>query len=338
MKLLIVTQRVDRGDPILGFFHRWLEEFARHCESLTVIGQAVGDHQLPSNVRVLSLRKESGAFKASQVCRFLSLLRKHRREYDAVLVHMTPVWVVIGWPLLPLLRKPLYLWYEIRRGGWVLRCALRHVRKVFSATTDGLPFPSSKNVVLGHGIDTTVFSPGTTADRDPHSLVTVGRLTRIKRHELFLQALASLPPPYRLSIAGGTITTADERYRAELEAFIGARNLQDRVSIRFLRHEELPALLRRAGLYLHAGGGGLDKALLEAMACGCAVVSASEASASLLPPQCRATPEDFTQKVRAALDTPLEERERLGKALRQEVLDHHDLAGLIRRLAEEMRG
>ena len=32
MKLLIITQKVDSADPILGFFHQWVEEFAKHCE------------------------------------------------------------------------------------------------------------------------------------------------------------------------------------------------------------------------------------------------------------------------------------------------------------------
>ena len=29
MKLLLVTQNVDRTDPILGFFHQWVEEIAK---------------------------------------------------------------------------------------------------------------------------------------------------------------------------------------------------------------------------------------------------------------------------------------------------------------------
>ncbi|MEK7218164.1 MAG: hypothetical protein AAB728_01725, partial [Patescibacteria group bacterium] len=74
MNLLIITQRVDRQDPILGFFHRWIEEFALHCKQITVIGQATGDYHFPPNVRILSLRKERGASKMSQIIRFLSLL------------------------------------------------------------------------------------------------------------------------------------------------------------------------------------------------------------------------------------------------------------------------
>ncbi len=37
MRLLITTQKVDKKDPILGFFHRWLEEFDKHRERLRVV-------------------------------------------------------------------------------------------------------------------------------------------------------------------------------------------------------------------------------------------------------------------------------------------------------------
>ena len=67
MKLLILTQKVDKNDPILGFFHRWVEEFARHCEQVTVIALGVGEYDLPQNVRVFSLGKEQHLRDAEKV-------------------------------------------------------------------------------------------------------------------------------------------------------------------------------------------------------------------------------------------------------------------------------
>ncbi len=58
MKLLILTQKVDKNDPTLGFFHRWIEEFANHYENLTIICLEKGIYTLPKNVQVLSLGKE----------------------------------------------------------------------------------------------------------------------------------------------------------------------------------------------------------------------------------------------------------------------------------------
>ena len=38
MKILIVTQKVDQNDDVLGFFHRWLEVFAGKFEEINVKG------------------------------------------------------------------------------------------------------------------------------------------------------------------------------------------------------------------------------------------------------------------------------------------------------------
>ena len=58
MKLLLVTQKVDEDDEVLGFMHRWIEEFAKHCEKVIVVCLREGSHSLPDNVEVHSLGKE----------------------------------------------------------------------------------------------------------------------------------------------------------------------------------------------------------------------------------------------------------------------------------------
>ena len=58
MKLLIITQKVDDHDDVLGFFVRWIEEFAKYVEKVTVVCLQKGTYYLPDNVTVLSLGKE----------------------------------------------------------------------------------------------------------------------------------------------------------------------------------------------------------------------------------------------------------------------------------------
>jgi len=70
MKLLICTQMIDKNDPILGFFHRWVEEFAKHFEHIHVICLKEGQHTLPQNVTVHSLGKEGGESRIKYVIRF----------------------------------------------------------------------------------------------------------------------------------------------------------------------------------------------------------------------------------------------------------------------------
>lgn len=336
MKILIITQAVDRAHPILGFFHRWIEEFAKQCTSVTVIGQQVGDHTLPDNVRVLSLGKEEGHTRLMQIVRFWKLQWTLRKEYEVVFVHMTPVWMVLGTPFWLIMHKQRYLWYEGRRGGWMLRCALFTSHHAFSVTQEGIPFPSSKKRVFGHGIDTSLFSPSSPEEPETGLLVAVGRITPIKRIELFIDMMAHLPSTYRLLLVGMPFAEQDHAYLASLRARAQEKGVDQRWSIQVLPHAEIPSILRRSTLFLHAGGGGLDKALLEAMSCACLVLSASQSARCVLPPHCTADPQNFTDQARTLLSLSWHERLEIGRSLRKRVKQQHNLSVLIRYLIEEM--
>lgn len=335
MKLLIITQKVDRTDPILGFFHRWIAEFAMHCESVVVIGQFVGQHELPKNVTVLSLRKEKGYSTFRQILRFWKLVVLHQSSYNHVFVHMTPVWILLGAHLWIVLRKPMYLWYEIKRGSAKLSIALLFVRKVFAASAHGLPAVSKKQVTVGHGIDIDLFTPDATK-RERRHLVAVGRVTGIKHYEVLFRALSRLPD-CRLTVAGGTVTEADVSVEKGLQSLMHRLGIADRVEMGWVSPENVPQLLQRADCMMHASQGGLDKAVLQAMACGCPVVSTSEAAHSVLPPACRATKESLAENVQNILALSDAERGSLCTDLRTVVQDNHSLEKCIARLVSAMQ-
>lgn len=333
MKLLVVTQAVDRRHPVLGFFHRWLEEFGATCDRVVVVGQHVGEHALPPNVAVRTLGKESGTGIVGQILRFWGFCL--REDYDAAFVHMSPAWIVLGAPIWLLRGKRPYLWYEVRRGGWVLKAAVACSRAVFSATRFGLPWPSPKQRVVGHGIDTALFHPPT-SPRNERELLAVGRVTRIKRLDAIVGCLASLPAEYRLRLIGPVVTDADRAYKAELDALIARSGLRDRVTFETADQRGIADALRRARLFVHGSGGALDKALLEAMSCGCMVVSCSEAAVDTLPPACLATVDALPAAVRSALALPAGEAEAIGAKLRAVVERDHALPRLIDRLVSSM--
>lgn len=336
MRLLIITQRVDPADPILGFFHGWIRAFGERGIEVTVIGQKTGAYDLPESVRVLSLGKEAQKNRMAQILRFWKLIIAQSCSYDRVFVHMTPVWVVLGWPVWFITRKPVYLWYEARGGGWPLVFALRMVHKIFGATDYGLPRNSRRHVIVGHGIDTERFR----ADPGRHQeglLVTVGRVTPVKHYDVLLHALAALPQHCRLRIAGGTFTDRDRREEKRLREWITELRLSSRVAMGWMAPAEIVTLLQDADCMLHACTGGLDKCVLEAMACGCPVVSSSEAASRVLPPMCVAMDEDIAERTRKILSLSPEDRAELSRELRQRVVNGHSLQHLIQRLVEEMR-
>ncbi|MFA7682156.1 MAG: glycosyltransferase family 4 protein, partial [Candidatus Peribacteraceae bacterium] len=303
---------------------------------VTVIAQCVGKHALPKNVHIHSLGKEEGLPRWRQILRFWKLQWSLRGEYDAVFVHMTPIWVLLGCVLWKILRKRMYLWYEIRRGSWRLSAALLCVRTVFTATQHGLPRSSRKQKVVGHGIDLHTYIPNSSL-REPGIIVAAGRITRSKHYDVILHAFAQLPQDCRLLIAGGIITPHDTAEHERLQLLMRDRAITDRVIIQWVPPAEMPSLLCRADLLLHACIGGLDKIVLEAMACGCPVVSSSPATREILPGQCVATEANMAEKARAILAMKHDERDAFAADLRHRVEQNHNLTVLISTLVYDMQ-
>ena len=79
MKLLILTQKVDKNDTTLGFFHRWIEEFSKNYEKIIVICLYKGEYNLPQNVEVYSLGKERGVSKIGYVLNFYKYIYLRNR-------------------------------------------------------------------------------------------------------------------------------------------------------------------------------------------------------------------------------------------------------------------
>jgi GxxExxY protein len=169
MKLLILTQKIDMNDDVLGFFHGWVAEFAKSCEQITVICLKKGENDLPANVKVLSLGKEKleiGYWKLDIIKKlkygfnFFRYLWQERKNYDAVFVHMNQIYVILGGLVWKSLGKKIGLWYTHGAVGLSLRLAEKMADLIFTATSDSFRLKSNKVKVLGHGIDTDKFRGG----------------------------------------------------------------------------------------------------------------------------------------------------------------------------------
>src|SRR3989344_2956701 len=190
MKLLIITQTVDKNHPVLGFFHRWIEEFAKHFEKITVIGNATGIYSLPPNVEVHSLGKypESGIKTSKRdpferivrSIRFLLLVWSLRKNYDAVLVHMTPEHLVLGGPVFKLFGKRAYLWYNHTAESPWLSFAAGFAKNIFHTSPYAATarFPQAKRMPAG--IDTELFRPRG-VKKIPKSMYFQGRVSPAKK-------------------------------------------------------------------------------------------------------------------------------------------------------------
>lgn len=259
MKLLIVTQVVDRGHSNLGFFVKWIDEFSKHCEEVTVIANEVGRYSLPKNVTVFGLGKEGGSSRLARYVKFAALILWFSGRYDTVFCHMNPEYVIAGGWWWKLLGKRIVFWYMHKSVTKRLRLAEQLADVVVTASPESFRLPSEKLHVVGHGIDTDLFRPDPQVVRGTHAL-SVGRLTKSKRHDRAIDIAADMG--VELRIAG------DGPERESLGVYAKAKGA--RVTfLGGLTQEKLRDEYLRAALLIHTSEtGSLDKVLLEALACG----------------------------------------------------------------------
>lgn len=301
MKLLIVTQVIDTEHPILGFFHRWIEEFAKHCEQVHVICLQAGTYSLPANVTVHSLGKESGRGRLAYVVRFYTLIWSLRHEYDQVFVHMNQIYVILGAAFWRATKKRVALWYAHGSIPLTLKIAEKLTNRIFTCSKESFRLNSDKVMVTGHGIDAEHFAPQVHIQKDL-DLITVGRIASAKNLITLVDILAEVRKVYAVSltIVGTAVTESDKAHEVKLRAHITTLGLTEQVHfLGRVSQRELPAVLNRAKIFVTtAQNGSLDKAMLEPMACGLPVVSMAPGSASLPLAAAQVdTATDFTQQI-----------------------------------------
>lgn len=164
-----------------------------------------------------------------------------------------------------------------RRLSRVLGRALRpDVVAVSQAVCEGLAgvFDPAGVKVISNGVDVSRFATTRSQARDalglPHDSVvvgSVGRLERVKGHDVLVRAAALCPPHVRFVVVG------DGGEREPLEALARACGVHERVH--FVGHRDDPARLYAAFdvFCLPSRAEGLPLALLEAQAAGVRVVA-----------------------------------------------------------------
>jgi len=336
MRLLICTQAVDTKDPILGFFHAWIEKFAAECEVVTVICLRKGEHALPSNVEVIALGETGKIRRAFEVC---TVSWGRRKEYDAVFVHMNPEYIAAAGWLWKFLKKRVGLWYVHKSITPVLRYAEKVVDIIFTVSKDTFPLHSSKIQVTGHGVDTELFKP----IAGVHTLfraVSIGRISAKKNTRGIVESFLAFShgkENVALDLYGDPVTKEEKEYDKTLKELLAPEDASKYVHFHgSVIHESVPSTLLGASVFVSLSEtGGIDKAILEAMAMEIPVITTSSAHAPLLSryPQLIAHSGD---DVRTALEyvyaLPHTVRAAIGGDLRQEVVENHSLPKLIKKL------
>jgi len=372
MKLLIITQKVDINDDVLGFFHGWIAEFAKHCEKVTVVCLYEGKHSLTSNVKIFSLRKElhvtrsPRASKASlrgytlreklfvrikYLSNFYRLIIAERSNYGHVFVHMNPIYAILGWPLWKLWGKKISLWYTHKTIDLKLRLAEKLVDKIFTASKSSFRIASTKVNIMGHGIDVQKFKIQNSKfkiDSDYFKIITVGRISPVKDYITLIEAAGILSKEnvnFQIEIIGGPGTPEQYGYYGHLQDVVRYKQLDKMIYfLGKVSNKDITGYLQNAHIFVNMSHtGSLDKAALEAMACELPVLSCNEAIIDDILADYKeklyfekSNPRMLAEKIMALMDMNFEERQALGKELREIVVKEHNLSNLIAKICRSL--
>lgn len=338
MKLLILTQAVDQADSNLGFFHRWIEEFAAHCEFVTVVCLRRGEYRLPSNVRVLSLGKEDGTTKLTRIIRFYKYIFGSKKDYDAVFVHMNAEYAVLGGWLWKRWGKKVSLWYAHKSVTATLQFAMRFIDLVFTVSPESFKIDSAKVRAVGHGIDTELFKPDIREPSLETRIITIGRIAESKHIIEMLEMMDVLHAHgalFSFTIVGEPTNSAEEAYSSKLKQETSRRPYQAKVYMRGgLMHDNLPQVINLHDVFLNFGTtGNIDKAGLEALACGVPVFSTNEHFKEMLQPYglfiSSTHPTLIAEAFEKYVNKGDKEKSAIAATLRNRVVAEHSLERLV---------
>lgn len=353
MNLLMFNLATDADDSILGFTTHWIRALAKHADFIHVITMRAGRVEVPKNVEVYSIGKEKGYSEPRRAGVFYwQLLRILRdKQIDACFSHMAPIFTVLAAPVLKTKGIPIVTWYAHRQVTITLKLAHLLSDRMVSVNESSYPYSHNKLVALGHGITTEIFAPtpnGTKEDNPP-LLLSVARLSPIKDLLTFVYAVHQLQEKgFEVQAAMvGEVPERDRLYAESLRNEVRRLGIDGIVQfVGSMPQNQVVNWYRRCFVHINCAppDHSLDKAALEAMACGKPSLSSTlgfrqtmgEEAHRLLFQHRNA--DDLARKLMTLLELAPSERLRIEGYLRERVVQMHSLRRFAERLVGLLRG
>lgn len=348
MRLLIITQKVSNHDDVLGFFHRWIIEFAKYSNSLTVICLEEGKHDLPSHVKVLSLGKEDGIFRIKYLFNFYKYIWYERKNYDVVFVHMNPIYICLAGLYWRFLGKKILLWYTHKQIDFKLKIAEKISHVIVTASDKSFQILSKKKRVVGHGIDLQkfIYKENYVYNDNLINIVHVGRITPIKNIEVLINALHLLNSSWdrkvRVILVGAPVTKEDVLYFEKIKKIIKDLNLSDKVFFEgSISYDKIYSIYTKADITVNlTPTGGLDKVVIESIASGVPVLTSNKTFISIFENYAKylvfneGDSFDLAQKIKEIFTVV--DKKSLQRFLVEKVKKDYSVEGVVKRIVSYM--
>lgn len=329
MKILIITQKINIDDPVLGFFHNWVKKLAEKFEKITVICLEKGDYELPANVEVLSLGKENNVSKFQYLKNFYKYIYRKKNEYNAVFVHMNQEYVLLGGLFWRLHGKKVFLWRNHTKGNLLTRMAGKFSEKVFYTSSFSYTAKFKNSAMMPVGIDTKKFNSSYAGTKIPNSILSLGRIDPVKNIHILMDALKLINKGLIVNIYGSGTGEYYDRMKKEADKPV--------VFYGDIPNYKTPEIYNQHEIFVNlTHGGSFDKTIIEAMACGCLPIVCNESLKNILDNNFFFFKEDdsknLAEKIKKVLSLSDSEKKNYIEKFRNYVEENHSLD----RLAEDL--
>jgi glycosyltransferase involved in cell wall biosynthesis len=343
MRLLIITQKMDKNDPILGFFHRWVADFSKQFESIVVICLEKGACDLPPNVRVLSLGKEEGKSRLKYISRFYSYIWSERKNYDAVFVHMNQEYVLLGGIFWKIFSKHVYMWRNHHSGSFLTDIAASFCKKVFCTSKYSYTAKYKKTLFMPVGIDTNIFKQNVLIERIPRSVLFLGRIAPVKKPDFLIRILADMARKkglFSATIVGDPLSK-DIKYYESLKKLVQEKGLKNKIAFEAgVPNNQTPAIYSAHEIFINLSSSGMyDKTIFEAMACESLALASNKNLHGLVDDRFifeEGNAKEFEAKLGYLLSLESSQKRSFGKEFRRITIENHSLESLALKLKENI--
>jgi len=307
-KLLMITRKIDKSDWLAGHSYEWAKKISEHLRvrggRLIVICLERGNTDGLEDTPVYTLGKENGAGRVRRFFRFLALAKKLVPQIDGVFCHQNPEYAIAIAFFAKFYRKKIVSWYVHKSVTWKTRLMLAVSDKVLTASSESFRLKSKKVSVVGHGIDLDKFQIPNSHPSGDHPqgdkfqipepakifrIITIGRISPVKSLETIIEAVRIVVreqgfSDVQLDIVGQAAVARDRDYLAALKRQVLVSDLGSQVHfVPAMPHDRIAEVYGNAEAFVNLSQtGSVDKAVLEAMACGCMVITSNEAFFEML--------------------------------------------------------
>lgn len=286
MKLLIITQSVDSENTTLGFFIDWINEFSRHFEKISVVCLYKGKHQINKNIKVISLGKENNISFFGKIWTFLKFIILKRSEYDSVFVHMNQEYILLSGFIWKILGKKIFFWRNHPVGNIFTDIAIYFSSMVFATSTDAYVAKSSKTKIMPVGIS-SIFKDYNKRSLDKIDILMLGRLSPIKKIEAGLEVVSRAVASgvdVRMTVVGDFLPK-DRVYVSMLKGYVKSAKIEDFIFFKpGVLFKDTVDIYNNHHIFLNfTRSGSFDKTIIEALSCGCKVLTTNTSLKGYLP-------------------------------------------------------